>query len=639
LLLGAAALAVASVSAEAAEPPRQASLRGTLEILQEDDFAQGLTRQLHAVVDASTGRRFHLRFAGNPPSRLRHGSSVLVRGQVLGDRVVVGLGAGDGIELLAEAEPPSPGARRVVVLVVDFVDSVVSCSDTQIAGLMFEDAESVDGLYRAASHGQLALPADTDRDGRPDVLRVGIEASGAGSCDPYGWAEAAEARAMAAGVDLGLYEHRLFVLPATVGCPWAGLGNVACGAPCRAWVKTCELPDVYAHEIGHNLGMAHAATDLDNDGQADCEYCDDSDFMGYGGLGWRLLNGPHEQQMGWLPGGQIVDVPADGPSTHLISPLHEDPLVAPHPQVLRILKRDRGDYYYVTYRRREGYDGALGPAHAERANIHRYPGAGYSRTLFVGALGDGETFEDPANALVLTQLAHDGSSATVRIEAGCAPAPPVVAVLPSVQAGRPGQERSYSVAVTNADAQSCDPVVFMLSAELPEGWGGGLSPVLLSLGPGARGEATLTAAPPAGAPDGSHVLTLRVEDPGEPRREARVAASYLVDGKPPAAVSDLTGSSWKGRVQLAWTASVDGGSGVAAYRVHRDGVLIGSTEATRYVDSQVATGRTYTYYVTAVDAVGNESSPGNIVRIHVTPPATGKPGRATGRPAPRRYLR
>ena len=73
------------------------------------------------------------------------------------------------------------------------------------------------------------------------------------ACDAYGWAAAAESAAQAAGVNLGLYQHRVIVLPSNVTCTWAGLGNVGCGSYCRAWVKTCNLQDVYAHEIGHNV--------------------------------------------------------------------------------------------------------------------------------------------------------------------------------------------------------------------------------------------------------------------------------------------------------------------------------------------------------------------------------------------------
>jgi len=69
-------------------------------------------------------------------------------------------------------------------------------------------------------------------------------------------------------------------------------------------VSTCDRGDVYAHELGHNLGMYHASFDSDDDGTVDAtcpwggwsgggEYCDDSDYMGISTNVWRQTNGPH----------------------------------------------------------------------------------------------------------------------------------------------------------------------------------------------------------------------------------------------------------------------------------------------------------------------------------------------------------
>lgn len=67
------------------------------------------------------------------------------------------------------------------------------------------------------------------------------------------------------GIKLENYQHRVYVLPHAISstCGWEGLGNVGCGVACRAWIVSCERVEVYAHELGHNLGLRHASSDID----------------------------------------------------------------------------------------------------------------------------------------------------------------------------------------------------------------------------------------------------------------------------------------------------------------------------------------------------------------------------------------
>lgn len=61
-------------------------------------------------------------------------------------------------------------------------------------------------------------------------------------------------------------------------------------------------------------------------------------------------------------------------------------------------------------------------------------------------------------------------------------------------------------------------------------------------------------------------------------------------------------------VSMTWDASTDsGGSGMAGYRIYRNGLMIGSTSDTTYVDTTVVVAGTYLYQVTAIDLAGNES--------------------------------
>jgi len=63
------------------------------------------------------------------------------------------------------------------------------------------------------------------------------------------------------------------------------------------------------------------------------------------------------------------------------------------------------------------------------------------------------------------------------------------------------------------------------------------------------------------------------------------------------------------QVTLYWNASTDmGGSGLAGYRIYRNGVLIGSTASMTYTDTGLSAGTQYCYSIVAYDNAGNASS-------------------------------
>lgn len=71
-------------------------------------------------------------------------------------------------------------------------------------------------------------------------------------------------------------------------------------------------------------------------------------------------------------------------------------------------------------------------------------------------------------------------------------------------------------------------------------------------------------------------------------------------------------------VTLSWPASTDGGSGIAAYHVFRNGALLATTAARTHDDRTATAAGTYDYTVLAVDGAGNLSPSGNVARITVS---------------------
>ncbi len=84
-----------------------------------------------------------------------------------------------------------------------------------------------------------------------------------------------------------------------------------------------------------------------------------------------------------------------------------------------------------------------------------------------------------------------------------------------------------------------------------------------------------------------------------------------IDTTAPLAPTGLTTTKKKAKGRLAvrvtWDAGVDAGSGVASYRLYRDGAPIADTADVSYTDKTVADGVTYSYTLSAVDNAGNWS--------------------------------
>lgn len=91
------------------------------------------------------------------------------------------------------------------------------------------------------------------------------------------------------------------------------------------------------------------------------------------------------------------------------------------------------------------------------------------------------------------------------------------------------------------------------------------------------------------------------------------------DTDPPSVPTNVQGSALSmTTIQLTWTVSTDN-VGVTGYRVYRDGSPIGTNTWPNYTDTGLQSGTTYTYTVTAYDAVGNESAHSSPPTVVTTP--------------------
>ena len=94
-------------------------------------------------------------------------------------------------------------------------------------------------------------------------------------------------------------------------------------------------------------------------------------------------------------------------------------------------------------------------------------------------------------------------------------------------------------------------------------------------------------------------------------------ATASADRSPPSSPAGLAAdTSVPGKVSLSWGASTDD-AGIRNYIVSRDGVAIGTTTATSFVDASVTSGSTYTYSVTAYDTAFNPSTPAGPLSVPI----------------------
>ena len=613
-------------------------VNGTVTVIHIDEFDRNKSRTVFFLDEDDSGEMLELKFEGKPPKSLRTGAKVRIRGRAVGKELWVneiaqadrqGAGTGDDVTV---AGAVTAGQRRALLMVVNMSNSPGYYGATTAdagAGVLFTDSYSLNTVYDEGSFGRLSYPGDR----ASDVVILEIPYSP--NCPIWTIARDADAAAVNAGVDLSLYHNKIYLVPpkSISDCAWLALGEVGPyggTATRRSW-SVYNNAVIYVHEVGHNLGWLHASTDLDNDGVVDSEYGDLSDAMGFCCY-QRKFNGVHLDQIGWLNtvSGMVTTVTADG--VFDIARLGSDPAVNAAPQVIKVERPDTGDYYYLSYRQTAGLDLAMWSQYTAGVNIHHGLSAG-RKSFFIDALADGEIFVDLKLGLTVRQIAKDADTVTVDISFDkCTRSAPLLAVGPSPQVvpdNGPFQA-AYGVSVTNNDSALCGPSSFDLISDL-DIFTGTLTPNVLDVAPGETATAVLTV-DVDNASDGPYTLWMTANDPGGTHAEVSASAILQVDSVAPLAPGGLVVSKdrYRGTVLavLGWEAAVDvaPGSGIAAYRVYRDGVFLAEVTGLGYTDRTVGRKGSYVYTITAIDHADHESQPSGAVSF---PPPRAKGNKKT----------
>jgi hypothetical protein len=315
------------------------------------------------------------------------------------------------------------GQQRTIVAVVgpSSPDSIAMARD------MVFGADSVNAYYKEASNNQMSFVGET----------IGLNVAISG-CD----LSVLDA-ALAAQVDVELYRRRIYFLIGSTGCGWMGFSDIGIshrtpGGMLYSQTQFAGFPNQQTlfHEVGHGLGLSHAATYN--------PYTATGDSADPLGGGRSTLNGPHKAQLSWMTVANILDVTQDG--TFTLTALESSTGL----QMLRIPRAvtefgsqfgaNSKEYLYVSYRRPIGFYGStIYPGMTTGASVHVVvvPEFGAWKTLLVddsygsldffndAALNDSGSVSDSLNKILVTQVSHTDVSTTVRVTFNAAnPTPP-----------------------------------------------------------------------------------------------------------------------------------------------------------------------------------------------------------------------
>ncbi|MEZ0229575.1 MAG: hypothetical protein ACAI25_13175 [Planctomycetota bacterium] len=582
------------------EQPDEELLQGLVDVVRADDFDGKLAKILYRVDDQE------LRFApGKEPKNLKAGNFIKVRGKANGNKfdttdeaqVLVNTcgklasctcppqaaGGTTSTSGGGTTVPAVTGDKHAIVIIVSFTDKANGSTPASLTNVLFNASNSVNAAYKELSYNQVSWSGTV-----VGPFTINYQSTGT---DYYAWGNAADAAATAAGVNLSSYAYRIYAIP-TNGTGYGGLGQMP---GTKTWVFY-ENGKIYAHELGHNLGMHHAST-------PGAEYGDATCFMGNAGL--THTNSPHKVAMGWIPSGNVQTVTQNG--TYMLARSEDQRAEA---QLLKFSKPDTGESYYVSYRRPIGFDAGLSTSFTDRASVHSWNGNSTTQTFLLSALADTQSYTDTVNGITITQTSHNDTHSYVQVSFTPVPRAPTVTMSPASQSGAPGLAKTYTLTVKNNDGNGSPSATFTLTPTVPAGFSGTLTATTLTLGPGAQGTSTFTLTPSASTTGGTYTASVAASDPLVALHQGSASATYTIDGTPPSAPGNLTAKAIKKGINLTWTASSDN-VGVASYTVFRNGVAVGTTSGTLYTDRPSS--GTYSYKVVAKDAAGNVSPDSNTV--------------------------
>jgi hypothetical protein len=628
------------------------TLTGTLRVQVADSFAGGKSQTYYSLQDA--GGLTPLTVTGSGADRLA-GALVRVGGRRQVDGSVAVSAGAFAVVKTAAANPAlgtlgtgtmsgvaKPGVAAqlgsTAVIIADYSDNPgYPVTAAQAADTFNTNAASVHSFFAAASRGSVNATATI-----LGPWHLGIkECSTDGKTSAWNFdtsLNAARTQATAHSVDLSAYQHVILWTKQPCQTGWAGYGDVV-GTRVQMVVDWATYPSdepavsamVASHELGHNLGLAHAnflACFDNSDHQVtiggNCRSDDYNDWystMGAAGPSdHALLDADRLRQLGWLASGESQTVVAVG--TYTLVPVYSasagvrllriaraTPAITGGPSgalTLELRSTLAGSAWDqmsgsfasaatgVTVRFQEDASGlAFGKSYLLDATPNGTRTGG--TTDLDSPVQPGQTLSDPIGGLTITVNSVDGSGASVTIGDTIAPSKPGsfdAAAIPTGGAELDWQASTDNLAVAyyEIDRDGTD------IAHVP-------APGLTYVDP------------PAGI-SGPHTYSVKAVDTAGLKSAALTASVTLTS--PPTAPLAVTAIAGDGEALVAWSAP-DQGAPITGYQVSSTtgDFHCTTTVALSCVVSGLTNGVAYQFTVIASNAVG--PGPASAASNSVTP--------------------
>lgn len=356
-----------------ASSERRTTVEGTIEAYYTDNFKDKKSEETYNLV-TNNKEKISLSF----PARVdkpTHGSSVKVTGVKVKHKMAV-----DKIERTKSQAENSLGTKKIAIFLVNFQNkSDKPYTKEEVYNQVFTRKDSVKEFYKEASYNQLNLEGEVF-----DWYTVPFNNS---YCEYWKWSENVTSTASSRGIDLSAFENYAFIFNKPDGCRWGGLGQVGGHYFWQAQFNSINNSSAYyeqdaklfryifAHELGHNLGVMHAnsiecyklpgsqgygylgtniATILPiNNYCKTSEYNDSNDVMGNGSI--NHFNAAFKRTFLWLKNHNSQVATRDG--IYTIKPLEtsinsSQALIIPRGETTLLYKNN----FYVEMRKRTGFD-------------------------------------------------------------------------------------------------------------------------------------------------------------------------------------------------------------------------------------------------------------------------------------------